>query len=85
MRNVFLGARGRHNVLLDGCFCDGCRVRRSQHYSMFSTIDLYRGFVQYLPTLENDQLMKVHETVLNMIVVGKTYKEKCLFGTGLVQ
>ncbi len=85
MQNVFLGARGHHNVLLNGCFCDGCRVRRSAHYSDFSTVDLYRGFVDYLPTLENDQLMKVHETVLNMIIVAKTYKDKCLFGTGLVQ
>ena len=74
-----------HNALLNGCFCDECRTRRTAHYVTFSTEDLFDAFNKSLPDLERKQLLKVHETVLKTIVVGKTYKEKCLFGTGLVQ
>ena len=82
---MFLGARATHIVLVNDCFCDDCRIRRNVHYTAFSTQALFRGFFEYLPNLENERLLKVHETVLNIIVVGKVYRDKCLLGTGLKQ
>ena len=85
LNNVFLGARAPHNVLVAECFCDDCRIRRRDRFSRFTIQELFNGFVEHLPTLEHERLMKVHATVLNTVVVGKVYRDKCLLGTGLSQ
>ena len=85
LRNVFLGTKPRHNVLLDGCFCNDCRLRRCGRYGALDNRRLYNMFIAGLPRIEHNRLMKCHETVLNMIVAGRVYKESCLQGTGYEQ
>ena len=81
LQNVFLGAKPRHNRLLNGCFCEECRLRRCARYTGLDNGGLFQLFVVGLPRLENEQLMKCHETVLNLIVAGKLYKDSCLRNT----
>ena len=81
LQNAFLGAKPKHNRLLEGCFCEDCRLRRCARYTGLNNRGLFQLFVRGLPRLENEQLLKCHETVLNMIVAGKLYKENCLRNT----
>lgn len=81
VKNVFLGAKAAHNTLLEACFCNDCRARRCAVYRQYDQRRLFNLFTVGLPQLEDRQLMKYHETVLNTIVAGKVYKEICLLNT----
>ena len=79
--NSFLLDGPSHNRLLHGCFCTDCRMLRSEELRNISTRDIFNRFNKSLPAVENEQLMKVHETILKMIVHGKCYQERCLRNT----
>ena len=58
---------------------------RLEELSQLPTRNLFHEFTIHLPSMENEQLMKVHETVLKIIVAGKCYKDRCLRNTGYTQ
>ena len=58
---------------------------RSEELRNMSTRDVFTRFTKSLPAVENEQLMKVHETILKMIIHGKCYQERCLINTRYTQ
>ena len=77
LQNAFLGAKPRHNRLLEGCFCEDCRLRRCARYTGLNNRGLFQLFVGGLPRLENEQLLKCHETVFQSgPIVGSEKKNK---------
>lgn len=85
IRNGFLVNLTVHNHVMNGCFCQECRVGRSVQYRVYNNRHLFRLFKSRLPHEENTKLMKCFESVLTLIVVGKVYKDSCLANTGYVQ